>query len=43
MNANKTVTGVNMGPMFDHLDVVRPQFEALVRMYEAGKIAPVRR
>jgi synaptic vesicle membrane protein VAT-1 len=40
MNANKTVTGVNMGPMFDHLDVVRPQFEALVRMYEAGLIKP---
>ena len=43
MNANKTVTGVNMYPMFDHLDVVRPQFESLVRMYEAGQITPVRR
>ncbi len=40
MNGNKTVTGVNMYPMFDHLDIVRPQFESLVRMYEAGKIHP---
>jgi NADPH:quinone reductase-like Zn-dependent oxidoreductase len=40
MNGNKTVTGVNMYPMFDHLDIVRPQFEALVRMYEAGQIHP---
>jgi NADPH:quinone reductase-like Zn-dependent oxidoreductase len=40
MNANKTITGVNMYPMFDHLDVVRPQFEALVRLYEAGQIHP---
>jgi NADPH:quinone reductase-like Zn-dependent oxidoreductase len=40
MNANKTVSGVNMGPMFDHLDVVRPQFEALVKMYEAGQVKP---
>ncbi len=40
MNENKTVTGVNMAHLFDHLDVVRPQFEALVRMYEAGQIRP---
>jgi NADPH:quinone reductase-like Zn-dependent oxidoreductase len=40
MNGNKTVTGVNMFPMFDHLDIVRPQFESLVRMYEAGQIHP---
>jgi synaptic vesicle membrane protein VAT-1 len=40
MNDNKTVTGVNMYPMFDHLDIVRPQFEALVRMYEASQLRP---
>jgi NADPH:quinone reductase-like Zn-dependent oxidoreductase len=40
MNANKTVSGVNMGGLFDHIDVVRPQFESLVRMFEAGKIKP---
>jgi NADPH:quinone reductase-like Zn-dependent oxidoreductase len=40
MNGNKTVTGVNMYPMFDHLDIVRPQFESLMRMYEAGQLHP---
>lgn len=40
MQSNKTVTGVNMYPMFDHIHLVRPQFEALVRLYEAGKIHP---
>jgi synaptic vesicle membrane protein VAT-1 len=40
MNGNKSISGVNMYPMFEHLDIVRPQFEALVRMYEAGQIRP---
>ncbi|HEY2743025.1 MAG TPA: medium chain dehydrogenase/reductase family protein [Polyangia bacterium] len=40
MNENKTVTGVNMGHLFDRLDILRPQFESLVRMYEAGQIHP---
>jgi NADPH:quinone reductase-like Zn-dependent oxidoreductase len=40
MNANKTVSGVNMGALFDRLDIVRPQFDALVRLYEAGQIKP---
>jgi NADPH:quinone reductase-like Zn-dependent oxidoreductase len=40
MDQNKTVTGVNMGHLFDRLDVLRPQFDALVRMYEAGEIKP---
>jgi NADPH:quinone reductase-like Zn-dependent oxidoreductase len=40
MNDNKTVTGVNMGHLFDHVEILRPQFEALVRMYEAGQIHP---
>ena len=40
MNGNKTVTGINMYPMFDHIDIVRPQFESLVRMYEAGQLHP---
>ncbi|MDB4970710.1 MAG: Alcohol dehydrogenase zinc-binding domain protein [Myxococcales bacterium] len=40
MTANKTVTGVNMYQMFDHIRLVRPQFEALVRLYEAGQIHP---
>lgn len=40
MNDNKTVSGVNMGHLFDHVEILRPQFEALVRMYEAGQIRP---
>jgi NADPH:quinone reductase-like Zn-dependent oxidoreductase len=40
MNDNKTVSGVNMGHLFDHVEILRPQFEALVRMYEAGQIKP---
>jgi NADPH:quinone reductase-like Zn-dependent oxidoreductase len=40
MNENKTVSGVNMGHLFDHVEILRPQFEALVRMYEAGQIKP---
>jgi NADPH2:quinone reductase len=40
MNDNKTVTGINMYPMFEAQHVVRPQFEALVRMYEAGQLHP---
>lgn len=40
MNDNKTVSGVNMGHLFDRLDLLRPQFEALVAMYERGEIAP---
>jgi NADPH:quinone reductase-like Zn-dependent oxidoreductase len=34
------VTGVNMYPMFDHLHLVRPQIEALIHLYDAGKIHP---
>ncbi len=40
MNANKTVQGVNMGHLFDRLDLLRPQFEALLAMYERGEIKP---
>jgi NADPH:quinone reductase-like Zn-dependent oxidoreductase len=40
MNANKQVAGVNMAAFFDRLDLLRPQFEALLALYEAGKIAP---
>jgi NADPH:quinone reductase-like Zn-dependent oxidoreductase len=40
MNANKTVTGVNMGHLFDQLQILRPQFESLLAMYEKGQIQP---
>jgi NADPH:quinone reductase-like Zn-dependent oxidoreductase len=40
MNDNKTISGVNMGHLFDRLDLLRPQFDALVAMYERGEIKP---
>jgi NADPH:quinone reductase-like Zn-dependent oxidoreductase len=40
MGDNKTVGGTNMGHLFDRLDLLRPQLEALLAMYEAGQIAP---
>jgi NADPH:quinone reductase-like Zn-dependent oxidoreductase len=40
MNDNKTVSGVNMGHLFDRADLLRPQFEALLAMYERGEIRP---
>ena len=40
MNDNRTVSGVNMGHLFDRLDLLMPQFEALLAMYERGEIKP---
>lgn len=40
MNDNKTVSGCNMGHLFGRLDLLRPQFESLLELYRAGKIAP---
>ncbi|MBX3207634.1 MAG: zinc-binding dehydrogenase [Labilithrix sp.] len=40
MDDNKTVSGCNMGHLFGELPMLGEQFEALVRMYEAGQIAP---
>jgi NADPH:quinone reductase-like Zn-dependent oxidoreductase len=40
MDDNKTVAGTNMGHLFGRLDLLRPQFEALLAMYETGQIAP---
>jgi NADPH:quinone reductase-like Zn-dependent oxidoreductase len=40
MDENKTVSGTNMGHLFGRLDLLRPQFAALLEMYEAGQIAP---
>ena len=34
MNENRTVTGVNMGHLFAHVDIVRSQLIALLKMYE---------
>jgi NADPH:quinone reductase-like Zn-dependent oxidoreductase len=40
MSDNKTVTGCNMGHLFGRLDLLTPQFEALMKLYEAGAIKP---
>ncbi len=40
MDDNKTISGCNMGHMFSRLDLLTPQFEALIALYEAGKIRP---
>jgi NADPH:quinone reductase-like Zn-dependent oxidoreductase len=41
MEDNKAVAGTNMGHLFERVDLLRPQVEALVAMYEAGQIAPL--
>jgi len=40
MNDNKAVQGVNMGHLFGEIAMLVEQFEALVALYEAGKIKP---
>jgi synaptic vesicle membrane protein VAT-1 len=40
MGDNKTVTGTNMGHLFGRVDLLRPQFSALLEMYRAGEIHP---
>jgi NADPH:quinone reductase-like Zn-dependent oxidoreductase len=40
MDDNKTVSGTNMGHLFDRADLLRPQFESLLSMYAAGQIKP---
>ncbi|HZS39624.1 MAG TPA: medium chain dehydrogenase/reductase family protein [Polyangia bacterium] len=40
MDDNKQVAGVNMGHLFDRLDILYPQIEALLELYKAGQIKP---
>jgi synaptic vesicle membrane protein VAT-1 len=40
MDDNRTVSGVNIGHLWGSLDLIRPQFEALVALYREGKIKP---
>jgi len=40
MDDNKTVGGTNMGHLFGRPDLLKPQFEALLALYEAGEIKP---
>ena len=41
MMDNRSVQGVNMGHLFSRLDLLLPQFESLVAMYERGEIHPM--
>jgi synaptic vesicle membrane protein VAT-1 len=40
MDDNKTVTGINMGHLFNRLDLLRPQFADLMALFNQGQIAP---
>ena len=41
MNENRGVIGVNMGHLFGRVDLLRDEMNALLALYEQGKIAPV--
>jgi NADPH:quinone reductase-like Zn-dependent oxidoreductase len=40
MDDNKTVSGVNMGHLFDRIDLLMPQLRDLVALYEKGVVKP---
>ena len=40
MNDNKTITGVNLGHLFGRPDILTPQLQALIALYEAGHVKP---
>ena len=40
MDDNKTIAGTNMGHLFHRIDLLRPQAEELLQLYEAGQIKP---
>jgi len=40
MGDNKTISGTNMAHLFSRPDLVEPQLEDLVRMYERGELEP---
>ena len=41
MNDNKAVIGVNLGHLWDRMDMLRREMLALLADYEAGRIRPV--
>src|SRR2546427_12802884 len=41
MNDNKAVIGVNLGHLWDRMDLLRREMLALLADYEAGRIRPV--
>jgi synaptic vesicle membrane protein VAT-1 len=40
MGDNKSIAGCNMGHLFNEVEMLSEQFEALIRFYEEGKIKP---
>jgi NADPH:quinone reductase-like Zn-dependent oxidoreductase len=40
MDENKTISGVNVGHLFDQQDVLLPQLHALLALYQEGHIKP---
>ncbi len=40
MDDNRGVSGTNMGHLFDRVEILAPQFEDLVAMYERGEVKP---
>lgn len=40
MGDNKGVAGLNVGHLWHRLDMLRPEIDDIVRLYEAGKIVP---
>jgi NADPH:quinone reductase-like Zn-dependent oxidoreductase len=40
MNDNKQVAGVNMGHLFERLDILHPQIQSLLSLYTNGQIKP---
>ena len=40
MDDNKTITGTNLGHLFDRVALLEPQLAALIAMYEQGQLEP---
>ena len=40
MNDNRGMHGVNMGHLWDHIDLLRPQIERVVALFEEGVVKP---
>jgi NADPH:quinone reductase-like Zn-dependent oxidoreductase len=40
MNDNRTIAGVNLGHLWEEAAMLREEMDALLELFEAGKIAP---
>ena len=41
MNANKTVSGVNIGHLWGQMDMLREEFREVLALWEAGTLTPL--